>query len=167
MNTQTYDLNGFGIPNYLVRSKFKFTRPVVKAVVSINISVATSAARGTFETGLEQPACPFGQPLPHVSNTKEVKQLYVVPCSPCTADMLPAIRKVDETEPTSTNTSNIPGFQITMRYSNRIEGAITTHILEIYAKSYIINERNTLRHGRCPLPFTSTELIPAIQSAIT
>ena len=35
--------------------------------------------------------------------------------------MLPTLGKIDETEPTSTSTRDIPGFEVSMYYSNTMK----------------------------------------------
>ena len=83
------------------------------------------------------------------------------------AGVPPAFRKVNKAEPTSTSTCNIPGFEISMSYSDMMK-VLYQHIqLKSARKLLIINESNLLWHDFYCLLLRFTQLPPIIQNATT
>jgi len=71
--------------------------------------------------------------------------------------------KIDETEPTPTSTRDIPGFEVSVYYSNTMKALYQF----IYLGGNRVSSDQLLRHGRYCLPLRSAELFPLIQNAFT
>ena len=88
------------------------------AVVPPN-TFASFAFQNTSDMGLEWLECPVRRPYLHVSNqeSESGRVAYLT----LLADMSSTLGKIDEKEPTSTSTRNIPGFEVSMNYSNTMK----------------------------------------------
>ena len=93
----------------------KLTRPAGRGRLSTT-GFAMSAVRNTLDFGLERDEeCVVRRPILMSAIKREGSDLLYLAFL---AVMHPTLREIDETEPTSTSTYYIPGFEVFMHHSN-------------------------------------------------